>query len=383
MSKPAELEVKPRPAPVPWLTLGCALVPVLAFGVQLRFASPLPEVPLVLLGGNAPLLVRAGELDRLATATLLHAGILHLAVNAISLMLIGAYLEGVLGRARLAVLLLASALGGSLASALLGRFALSVGASTAVSGLVGALFFLLLRRRDELPSGLRLPAAVASVLAAGTLVLGSGTPVDRIAHLGGLLCGVAVTALAVGGQPLRGLLGRGGGAWTAAALVLALVFTSGVGRSAVRFASGERASLYRWLDASMVAPDVSPIAANNRADWLAFDPDAPDTSLRLAREQIAELVGEHPGVAGFLDTLALLHYRLGEFEPAIDAQRAALDLAESGLLAARLAQLEARHLSQSGVLRQGRGSQLEITPRARDGEGPITRRIPSKKKRSR
>ena len=180
----------------------------------------------------------------------------------------------------------------------------------------------------------------------------------------------------MGGQPLRGLLGRGGGAWTAAALVFALVFTSGVGRSAVRFASGERASLYRWLDASMVAPDLSPIVVNNRADWLAFDPDAPDTSLRLAREQIAELVGEHPGVAGFLDTLALLHYRLGEFEPAIDAQRAALDLAESGFLAARLAQLEARHLSQSGVLRQGRGSQLEIAPRARDGaleivaEGP-------------
>ncbi len=99
--------------------------------------------------------VRAGEIWRLLSSAFLHGGQSHLLANMLSLYFLGTFLEQLVGRSRYLVIYGLSALGGSLASALLASHP-SVGASGAIWGLMTAGFGLSLR-----PGGL-LPLVVAT-----------------------------------------------------------------------------------------------------------------------------------------------------------------------------------------------------------------------------
>ena len=79
-----------------------------------------------------------GEWWRLFTSGFLHANILHVGFNALLLGLLGAPLERSLGVVRFAVLYLAALLAGSLGALLASPRALTIGASGAVFGLMGA-----------------------------------------------------------------------------------------------------------------------------------------------------------------------------------------------------------------------------------------------------
>lgn len=77
---------------------------------------------------------------RLITAAFAHVGFVHIAMNMFMLAQLGPPLETMLGKVRFTVLYLVSALGGSLAVWVLAPQALTLGASGAILGLVGALF---------------------------------------------------------------------------------------------------------------------------------------------------------------------------------------------------------------------------------------------------
>jgi membrane associated rhomboid family serine protease len=55
----------------------------------------IPSFTLIRMGGNVALLVKLGQVHRLFTATILHAGILHIFMNSVSLLLFCAELEAV------------------------------------------------------------------------------------------------------------------------------------------------------------------------------------------------------------------------------------------------------------------------------------------------
>ncbi len=84
----------------------------------------------------------AGEIWRLLSHAFLHGSVVHLLVNSISLFSLGGMLERLLGWRRFLVLYTVSALAGGLASAFVGGARLSVGASGAIFGLLGATFAL-------------------------------------------------------------------------------------------------------------------------------------------------------------------------------------------------------------------------------------------------
>ena len=350
--------------PIPWLTLGCSLALVLVYALQLALASPYPELLLVRLGANAPDLVWRGELYRLATGNLLHATLPHLAWNAIALMVIGAYLEPLLGATRHATLLAGSALAGSLASAWLSPYGLSIGASTAVAGLIGAMLLLVLRRRRELPRGWPLPAGLALFVVAMELLLRGPANADTAAHLGGGLAGAGVAALALRGATLDRLAADASRGWRTAALVLAAVFALSVAAAVAR--SGNRGSLHAWADARLARSDVSVLDHNNQAYWLATEPDAPGALLDRARDRVRELAEQQPELAGLHDTLAALHYRLGDLDAAVESARLGVALGENPFLAARLARFEAERLVRDGTLRLGAGSDLRLALRIED-----------------
>ena len=93
-----------------------------------------------------PAYVADGQWYRLFTAAFLHASVSHIFFNMFTLAIIGPAVETSIGRLRFGALYLLAALGGSVASYLLGPFTTeAVGASGAIFGVMGA-YFVLARR---------------------------------------------------------------------------------------------------------------------------------------------------------------------------------------------------------------------------------------------
>ncbi len=129
-------------------------------------------------------LVADGEWWRIVTAGFLHAGILHLAFNMYFLYFLGQLLEPEIGRLRFGVIYFVSMLGGSLGALVLSPNAVTVGASGAVFGLMGAAILALRARGiDPMQSGL----GVTLLLNLGiTFVIPN---ISIGGHIGGLIAG--------------------------------------------------------------------------------------------------------------------------------------------------------------------------------------------------
>ncbi|KAL5213638.1 hypothetical protein ABZP36_002790 [Zizania latifolia] len=163
-----------------------------------RFSfQPLKENPL--LGPSATTLRNYGALDwnkvvhgnqawRLETSTWLHAGLIHLLANMISLIFIGVRLEQQFGFWKVGLVYLVSGFGGSTLSVLFIRKGISVGASGALFGLLGAMLSELITNWTIYTNRF---AAMANliIIAAINLALGILPHVDNFAHIGGFVTG--------------------------------------------------------------------------------------------------------------------------------------------------------------------------------------------------
>ncbi|KAF6152753.1 hypothetical protein GIB67_021413 [Kingdonia uniflora] len=85
------------------------------------------------------LVVKEGEGWRLISCIWLHAGVIHLLANMISLIFVGIRLEEEFGFVKIGLLYVLSGFGGSLLSSISLRSTMSVGASGALFGLLGAM----------------------------------------------------------------------------------------------------------------------------------------------------------------------------------------------------------------------------------------------------
>lgn len=138
----------------------------------------------------------AGVVDgaywQLLTSAFTHAEILHIAANMIALFFLGPPLEQVLGRARFLAVYLISALAGSAAVMWLAApDSSALGASGAIFGLMGALF--LIARKSG--GNYQLVLTWLGINVVLTVVGGAG--ISWQGHLGGLLGGLAATAVLV------------------------------------------------------------------------------------------------------------------------------------------------------------------------------------------
>lgn len=132
-----------------------------------------------------------GEWWRLITAAFLHGSFLHIAFNMYVLFALGPTLERILGHGRYLTLYLVSALGGGVASYVFSDMrSVSVGASGAIFGLMGALVVAGRRLRYDITQVL--------ILLAINVAIGFFSPgTDWRAHLGGLVTGAVVAAIMV------------------------------------------------------------------------------------------------------------------------------------------------------------------------------------------
>ena len=130
--------------------------------------------------------VANGDWWRLVTAAFLHFGPFHLLINMYSLYFAGSLLEAVIGRWRFLLLYLASGIAGSAGALWLSPNSITVGASGAIFGILGALFVL--ERSRHIATG----GQVAMLIVLNLVFTFAVNGISVGGHLGGLVAGVAL-----------------------------------------------------------------------------------------------------------------------------------------------------------------------------------------------
>lgn len=146
---------------------------------------------LVLWGADYGPLTLRGEYWRLLTSAFLHSGIIHLGMNMYVLWGAGQAVERIYGRTAYALVYLFAAVGGSATSLLLNPSVLSVGASGAVFGVVGAFgAFIFANRRVIKPEVRKQLMRNLGMFLLINIAFGFAVPrIDQGAHVGGFLAG--------------------------------------------------------------------------------------------------------------------------------------------------------------------------------------------------
>lgn len=177
----------------PVITYTVIAINLAIFGVQLLFGIN----ELAVDYGMWPYgIAIEGQWWRLLTSAFLHGSFLHVAFNMYVLFALGPALERILGHARFTVLYLVAALGGSVVSYAFSDIrTVSVGASGAIFGLMGALIVAGRRLRTDIRQ--------VVILLGINVVIGFIAPgIDWRAHLGGLVVGGAMAAVLVYTPPM-------------------------------------------------------------------------------------------------------------------------------------------------------------------------------------
>ena len=234
----------------------------------------------------------------------LHGNWEHLLVNGYALFMLGRFTEEVFGPLRYFVTYVAAGLCGGVASTLnIYQPGLSVGASGAIMGLLGALIVVLILRRGTWPEAWRRALLWNLVLlGAIQIFIGFQLPmVDNAAHVGGMLGGGAMALVVAPG----GLIGRSTAA-RAVLVALALVFVGGFAWAAVQTARTP-------LEKTMVERIPQKLAAASERVWrvpaywehdeehdVVFDPYFADDGMMLP----AHAPPKDPVLAHILDVIA-------------------------------------------------------------------------------
>jgi len=140
--------------------------------------------------------IQNGEVQRFFTPALLHAGILHIFTNMVSQTMVGYTCELWWGAARMAFFYIATAYGATLLSSLCSPDSVSVGASGALLGIIGAYMVWILYNWYDTARFPNPRAACARMCTMITwlfiiFMIGiSMTGIDNYAHLGGWITGM-------------------------------------------------------------------------------------------------------------------------------------------------------------------------------------------------
>lgn len=309
----------------------------------------------VRLGASVPSLIWQGQWHRLVSANFLHMGPVHLLFNASAVFALGSLLERLLGPARLLVVYGIAGVASVFASAALRGNSLSLGASGAIFGLVGALAVINYRYGYSLPAGFRIPRrswVTLGFINGGISLL---PMVDGLAHLSGLLVGATVTWPLVHGYDLPRLLDRNTQRVRLMSMLVVAVLLLGVGQAvdhALRW--GERDQISAAM--SLLSNTKSAEAVNAGAWTIATTRSATQAELKAAGRALQAVA---PSVEtadpALIDTSATLIYRMGNTGLAVDMEQVAMQRVGRGspFYASQLARFMRAHRETQGPVLVG------------------------------
>ena len=184
------------PRSAPYVTYSIIAVTVFFYILQFLSTYLFGRDLLVLYGARINEAILAGELWRFLTPALLHGSLPHIAFNMYALLSFGTSLERHFGHGRFFLLYVLGAFTGNVASFLFSP-GYSVGASTAIFGLLGAEAVFLIQNRKVFPGQFR--SAIGNIIfiaAINLFIIGSLPGIDNWGHIGGLLGGLMFTSFA-------------------------------------------------------------------------------------------------------------------------------------------------------------------------------------------
>jgi len=183
------------PQSAPYVTYTLIAVTVFVYVLQQASQILLPfDFPVGLLAKSNEL-IRDGQLWRLLTPALVHGSIAHIGFNMYALLSFGTGLEQHFGHRRFLLLYVLGAFAGNVMSFLFTN-ADSVGASTAIFGLIGAEGVFLVQNRKLFAHQFRSAIGNVIFIAGVNLFLGLAPSVDNWGHVGGLVGGLMFTSFA-------------------------------------------------------------------------------------------------------------------------------------------------------------------------------------------
>lgn len=157
-----------------------------------------------------PVMKQFGEYYRLFTYMFLHSGMEHLANNMLVLLFIGDNLERAAGVWKYIVIYFGAGVIAGITSLsynmLKGTYVISVGASGAIFGVVGAMVYIVIRNKGRLENISSRQIVMFVVLSLYSGLTSQG--IDNAAHIGGLVAGI-ILAAAIYRKPKMKLLERG------------------------------------------------------------------------------------------------------------------------------------------------------------------------------
>jgi membrane associated rhomboid family serine protease len=131
--------------------------------------------------------VATGEWYRIFSSAFVHYGLIHLGMNMLALWVLGSQLEPLIGRLRFALVYVCATLSGSFAVLLVDPLVATAGASGAIYGLLGAVFFFQRSRGiDPWRSG------IGAILIINLLFTLAVPGISLAGHVGGLIGGAIV-----------------------------------------------------------------------------------------------------------------------------------------------------------------------------------------------
>jgi rhomboid protease GluP len=183
----------PLPSLPPRVTYGIMGATVIVFVLQMVsvavFGYAVSQVDwLEVYGARITPAIRAGELWRFLTPALLHGSMPHIFFNMYALLSIGSFMEKQFGHGRFALLYFLAAFSGNVFSFLFAP-GFSVGASTAVFGLIAAEWVFFYHNRRLFGGFARRAMGNAVFIIVVNLVIGLSPGIDNWGHIGGLLGG--------------------------------------------------------------------------------------------------------------------------------------------------------------------------------------------------
>lgn len=144
-----------------------------------------------------PFIIEKGEYYRLFSSMFLHFGMEHLLNNMLVLFVLGSRLERTVGKVRFLLIYLLGGIMGNIVSFLLELgtmdYAVSAGASGAVFAVMGAMIYVILRRKGRIED---LSVRQILIMAVLSLYFGfTSSGVDNAAHVGGMAGGFVMAVL--------------------------------------------------------------------------------------------------------------------------------------------------------------------------------------------
>lgn len=139
-------------------------------------------------GANFGPMTTSGDWWRLLSSTFLHGGLMHLLANMFGLVLVGTFLEPILGKVKFLMAYLLTGILASIASIWWYEATVSVGASGAIFGMYGVFIaFLLLKVYP--PEFAKTFLICTAIFVGYNLLMGLAGGIDNAAHIGGLVSG--------------------------------------------------------------------------------------------------------------------------------------------------------------------------------------------------